>query len=71
VRIGLPALIASGDKLMAPDVIAHETRFTEVLSLSAANQRRSAKPSQDLMQLGEILHRAAALSEANGERRLP
>ena len=33
VRISLPALIAARDELLARDLIAHETRFTQVLSL--------------------------------------
>ena len=71
VRISLPALVAARDELLARDLIAHETRFTQVLSLPPAGQRRSSEPGQGLMQLGEILRRAAALSQANGERNLP
>jgi hypothetical protein len=71
VRISLPALIAARDELLARDLIAHETRFTQVLSLPPAGQRRSCEPGQGLMQLGEILRRAAALPQANGERSLP
>jgi hypothetical protein len=68
VRISLPALIAARDELLARDLIAHETRFTQVLSLPPAGQRRSSEPRGGLMQLGEILRRAAALPQANGER---
>jgi len=71
VRISLPALVAARDELLAHDLIAHETRFTQVLSLPPAGQRRSSEPAQGLMQLGEILRRAAALPQANGERNLP
>jgi hypothetical protein len=71
VRISLPALIAARDELLARDLIAHETRFTQVLSLPPAGQRRSCKPGQGLMQLGEILRRAAALPQTSGERSLP
>jgi hypothetical protein len=71
VRISLPALIAARDELLARDLIAHETRFTQVLSLPPAGQRRSGEPGQGLMQLSEILRRAAALPQANGERSLP
>ena len=71
VRIGLPALIAARDELLTRDLIAHETRFTQVLSLPPAGQRRSCEPGQGLMQLGDILRRAAALPPANGERGLP
>ena len=71
VRISLPALIAARDELLARDLIAHETRFTQVLSLPPAGQRRSSESGQGLMQLGEILRRAVALPQANGERSLP
>jgi len=71
VQINLPALVAARDELLARDLIAHETRFTQVLSLPPAGQRRSSEPGQGLMQLGEILHRAAALPQANSERSLP
>jgi hypothetical protein len=70
VRISLPALVAARDELLARDLIAHETRFTQVLSLPAAGQRRPSEPGQGLMQLGEILRRAAALPQTNGERSL-
>ncbi len=71
VRISLPALIAARDELLARDLIAHESRFTQVLSLPPAGQRRSSEPGQGLMALGEILRRAAALPQANGERSQP
>jgi hypothetical protein len=71
VRISLPALIAARDELLARDLIAHETRFTQVLSLPPAGQRRSCEPGQGLMQLGEILRSAIALPQTSGERSLP
>ena len=71
VRISLPALIAARDELLARDLIAHETRFTQVLSLPPAGQRRSSEPGGGLMKLGEILRRAVALPQANDERSLP
>jgi hypothetical protein len=71
VRINLPALIAARDELLARDLIAHETRFTQVLSLPPAGQPRRCEPGQGLMQLGEILSRAAGLLPANDQRSLP
>ena len=71
VRISLPALIAARDELLARDLIAHETRFTQVLSLPPTGQRRSSEPGGGLMKLGEILRRAVALPQANDERSLP
>ena len=63
--------MAARDELLARDLIAHETRFTQVLSLPPAGQRRRSEPGGGLMQLGEILRRAAALPQANDERSLP
>jgi hypothetical protein len=71
LRMSLPDLIAARDELLARDLIAHEIRFTQVLSLPPAGQRRRYEPSQGLMQLGEILRRAAALGDANEERSSP
>jgi hypothetical protein len=71
VRIGMPDLIAARDELLARDLIAHETRFTQVLALPPPGRRRSYEPGHGLMPLGEILRRAAALPHANGERSLP
>ena len=71
VRMNLPALMAARDELLARDVIAHETRFTQVLSLPPAGQRRRSEPGGGLMQLGEILRRAVALPNADEERSLP
>jgi hypothetical protein len=65
LRIGLPALIQARDELLARDLIAHETRFTQVLSLPQPGQRRRCEPGEGLMQLGEILRRAAALPAAD------
>jgi hypothetical protein len=70
VRINLPALIQARDELLARDLIAHETRFTQVLSLPPASQHRRCEPGQGLMPLGEILSRVAGLSPVNDERSL-
>ena len=66
VRINLSALMAARDKLLDRDLIAHEVRWTQVLSLPPAGRRR--EPGGGLMQLGEILSRAAGLLDANQER---
>ena len=71
VRISPPALIAARDELLARDLIAHETRFTQILSLPPAGQRHRYEPGQGPIQLGEILRRAAALPHADEERSLP
>src|SRR6516165_6792129 len=46
VRISLPDVIAARDELLARDLIAHETRLTQVLSLPPPGQRRSYEPGQ-------------------------
>ena len=60
LRMPLPALVEARDELLAHDLIAHETRFTQVLSLPSPAQRRSGQPGGGLMQLGAILRRAIA-----------
>jgi hypothetical protein len=71
LRMSRPALIQARDELIARDLIAHETRFTQVLFLPPAGQRRHYEPGQGLMQLGEILSRVTGLPHANEERSLP
>jgi hypothetical protein len=70
LRMTLPALVQARDELLAHDLIAHETRFTQVLSLPPPGPCRHSRPGQGLMQLGEILRRAAALPPSE-ERSLP
>src|SRR5512135_3654581 len=56
LRMTLPALVQARDELLAHDLIAHEARFTQVLSLPPPrDQHRGSKPGQGLMHLGEIL----------------
>ena len=71
VRINLPALMAARDELLDRDLIAHEARYTQVLSLPPAGQHRRCEPGGGLMQLGEILSRVAGLSPVHDERSLP
>ena len=60
LRMPLPALVEARDELLAHDLIAHEARFTQVLSLPPPVQRRTGQPGGGLMQLGAILRRAIA-----------
>ena len=70
--MNLPALISARDELLARDLIAHETRFTQVLSLLPPRQQRPAEPGQGLMQLGDILRQAdLGTSHAHGARTSP
>jgi hypothetical protein len=68
LHIPLSALVQARDELLARDLITHEARFTQVLSLLPPLARRSSEPGRGLMQLGDILRRAAALSGPDGER---
>jgi hypothetical protein len=58
LRMPLPALVQARDELLAHDLIAHEARFTQVLSLPSPLPRRSGEPGGGLMPLGAILRRA-------------
>ena len=71
LRMPLPALLQARDELLAYDLIAHEPRLTQVLSLPPPGQRRRSEPGGGLMQLGEILRRAVASTHTNQERSLP
>ena len=71
LRMTLPALFQARDELLAHDLIAHEARFTQVLSLPPPCQRRRSEPGGGLMQLGDILRRAIASPHSDQERSLP
>jgi len=71
LRMTLPALVQAREELLAHDLIAHEARFTQVLSLPPPGQRRRDEPGQGLMQLGEILRQAIASTHSNQEGGLP
>jgi hypothetical protein len=43
LRVSLPALISARDELLARDLIAHEARIIQVLSLPPAGQQSRAK----------------------------
>jgi hypothetical protein len=71
LRMTVPALIQARDELLDRDLIAHEGRFTQVLSLLPPGQCRRSEPGGGLMQLGDILRRAVELPHSNQERNLP
>jgi hypothetical protein len=67
LRMTLSTLVKARDELLARDLIAHETRFTQVLSLLPPRHRRPGGAAQGLMQLGEILREAITASHSNQE----
>ena len=71
LRMTLPGLVQARDELLAHDLIAHEVRFTQVLSLPPLGQRRRDEPGQGLMQLGDILRQAIASTHSNQEGVIP
>ena len=71
LRVPLSALVAARDELLVRDLIAHEVRFTQVLSLLPPRARRGSEPGAGLMELGDILRRAIASTPPDRERGLP
>jgi hypothetical protein len=71
LRMTVPALVDAREELLAHDLIAHEVRFTQVLSLPPPGQHRRNEPGQGLMQLGEILRQAIASTHSNQKGGLP
>jgi hypothetical protein len=67
----LPALISARSELLAHDLIAHETRWTQVLSLPAPENRRCGATGHGPMPLGDILRQAIALTDPNRDGSLP
>jgi hypothetical protein len=67
LRMNLSALLQARDELLARDLIAHEVRFTQVLSLPPSGQHRRREPGRGLMQLGDILRQAMASTQSNQE----
>ena len=71
LRMTLPTLVKARDELLARDLIAHETRWTQVLSLPPCGQHRRHEPGQGLMALGDVLRLAVASTHPNREGALP
>ena len=71
LRMTVPALVDAREELLAHDLIAHEVRFTQVLSMPPPGQHHRDGPGQGLMQLGEILRQAIASTRSNQEGGLP
>ena len=67
----LKAMVQARDELLARDLIAHEVRFTQVLSLLPSLARRCSEPGARLVRLGDILRRAIASTPLNTEGSRP
>jgi hypothetical protein len=67
LRMPLPALVQARDELLAHDLIAHEARLTQVLSLPPPR----SQPGQGLMPLGELLRQAIATPHCPDPRSEP
>ena len=73
LRMTLPALIEARDELLARDLIAHEVRFIQVLSLPppGQTQTRRCEPGQGPTPLGEVLRQAIMTARAQETRSSP
>jgi hypothetical protein len=71
LHVPLRALVQARDELLDRDLIAHEVRFTQVLSWPPPLKQRRLEPGGGLMQLGEILRQAAGLPLPDRERSSP
>ena len=71
LEMTLRALVRAREELLARDLIAHEVRFTQVLSLPSPGQSRRCEPGQGLVQLGEFLRRVAAPPHSTDGRSSP
>lgn len=67
LRMPLAALIDARRELLARDLIAHEIRWTQVLSLQPWEQHRRHGSGHGLMAIGDILRQAIASAPSNQE----
>ncbi len=71
VRTSLPAFVSARDELLAYDLIAHEGRLTQVLSLPPCVQHRRSESGHGPMLLGEVLRQALAATSPDQEGSSP
>jgi hypothetical protein len=76
LRMPLPALVEARHELLARDLIAHETRWTQVLSVPPCGERRRCElgggpTAQGPTQVGEVLRQAIMTARAHEARSLP
>jgi len=68
LRMTVPALVEARHELVARDLIAHEVRFTQVLSLPPPSQPRRCELGQGPTQLGEVLREAIRTARGDETR---
>jgi hypothetical protein len=68
LRMTVPALVEARHELVARDLIAHEVRFTQVLSLPPPSQPRQCELGQGPTQLGEVLREAIRTARGDETR---
>jgi hypothetical protein len=71
VRTPVPAFVAAREELLAHDLIAHQQRLTQVLSLPQRGRHRRFQSGQGPTLLGEILREALAATDAGHEGSQP
>ena len=71
LHVLLRASVQTCDELLAHDLIAHEVRFTQVLSWPPPLKQRRLEPGSGLIQLGEILRQATRLPALQRETSSP
>ena len=70
LRMTVPALVEARHELLARDLIAHEVRFTQVLSLPPPSQPRRCELGQGPTQLGEVVREAIRTARGDETRSL-
>lgn len=68
LKMPLSAVLQARDELLARNLVAHEARFTQVLSLPPPGQPRRSESGHGPTQLGDLLRRIAGLPNS-GEGR--
>ena len=68
LRMTVPALVEARHELVARDLIAHEVRFTQVLSLPPPSQPRRCELGQGPTQLAEVLREAIRTARGDETR---
>jgi len=71
LRIPTARLASARDELLARDLIAHEARLTQVLSLPTPKPSRRAQRGEGPLLLGDLLRQAIATTSSDQGRTTP